>query len=69
MKISGPLAEFLIGSGARVSEGVNVRWDDLPHVELARRLDAPLVTIDRRLVRAATGRAGIPDSAENLLSD
>lgn len=42
-----PLAEFLIGTGARVSEPIAVRWTDL-------NLDARTVHISRQLARAGT---------------
>ena len=44
------LAEFLIGSGTRVSEGVNARWDDLD-------LERGAVRIYRQRARTGSGTA------------
>lgn len=51
-----PLQPLLVGAWARRE---NVRLVDALYVELADRLDVPLVTTDRRLARA-TSRAQVP---------
>jgi integrase len=51
-----PLAEFLIGTGTRISEAIRVRWDDL-------ELDRSVVRIYRQRARRADDNAPTKGSA------